>query len=103
MAAISLSLRDGDVNKEGFEETQGPFLLYFAKTTLPIMEEKTNRLIGEDAAKSSGGTVRIRVTSFLLFSFAKFAASFMKGIYGARIKEDIYDYFERSYCERFGA
>lgn len=26
----------------------------------------------------------------------------MKGIYGAKIKEDIYDYFERSYCERFG-
>lgn len=66
------------------------------------MEEKTNRLMVRAPLYPSGGTVRIRVTSFLLFSFAKFAASFMKGIYGAKIKEDIYDYFERSYCERFG-
>lgn len=41
MAAISLSLRNGDVIKEDFEETQGPFLLYFAKTASSFMEEKT--------------------------------------------------------------
>lgn len=41
MVATSLSLRNGDVTKEDFEETQGPFLLYFAKMTSPFMEEKT--------------------------------------------------------------